>query len=1116
MSQKFKSELELQALNNATTDTDKFLVSDGGVVKYRTGAEMLSDLGVAPGVASNIQHQVKAGVAINKGQAVYVTSADGTNMIVGLASNASEATSSKTMGLLASTVSINGFANVIAEGLLAGLNTIGATAGDPVWLGTGGNLIYGLINKPYAPAHLVFIGIVTRVNSNNGEIFVKVQNGFELNEIHDVDLKTTTPINGDVLGFNGTLWVNKTIAGWLGYTPANASGTTNYVPKFTGTTSLGDSQIFDNGTNVGIGTTSPTQKLDVNGGNILVTSAAPYISLKTTQTGTPDWKLYNSYNVVGDFAIVGGTSVGNKFNIQPNGNIGIGTTTPGNLLTINGDTRIVTPQNSGLYAFDAATGGSFIWSITRSTSVNANDVNICALNGFAVRTGTSSRVNTGHQFYINTSGNVGIGTTSPVNSLQVSRDQTSDTAITVSNSGTVGATTTMSFVLQEAGTPQGWFRRYRDNSGLNEIGFSNDLAFSGNVTSTKTERMRITSAGNLGIGTSSPGYKTQIESSSSVVFLSKNTSSTSFNRSYFYNNSDVGIQIQTYGSAYPFGTLWPGGANSADITCNAANGLAIGTSTASAFVLGTNSAEKMRITSSGNVGIGTTSPATKLEVSGIASFTGSGGRSVVIEGQGAGRIDINGDGSAYAVGIKFNSSPGGTALSGIWNYGSGTSQQWLAIGGTAYNNAALYILPSGNVGIGTTSPTQKLDVVGNIKLPNSSQLMWRNAANNADIPVIQLTNTNQLNIGTTSSSVPSTIAIHTSATERLRITDTGNVGIGTSSPTKRLDVVSSTNDSFDAIVVRPLNQTQTLNIGWQGIATSLNFIVSTNGSEKMRVDTAGNVGIGTSSPSYKLQVNDTIATVTGFGNFTALQSAAGTGFRWTLNNDGTFRVQKTADGFFNISATPIMIDSSNRVGIGTTAPQRDLQVGAFSGSPEICIGSSTSGNGTLAFGDGASGNDPWRGYVQYNHSVDAMIFGTVNGEKVRITSAGYMGIGTTSPSYPLYVGTQVSNVSIYADYDIVAFSDQSVKENIRPIENVLERVIESRGVLYDRIDSGEKDNIGFIAQELEVAFPELVVTNEDGTKAVKYQNAVAVLFEAVKEQQKQIDEIKRILNGLTN
>jgi hypothetical protein len=92
---------------------------------------------------SRLQHQVKAGVAINKGQAVYVTSADGTNMIVGLASNASEATSSKTMGLLDATVSTNGFANVVTEGLLAGLDTSTAgSEGDPVWLGTGGNLIY--------------------------------------------------------------------------------------------------------------------------------------------------------------------------------------------------------------------------------------------------------------------------------------------------------------------------------------------------------------------------------------------------------------------------------------------------------------------------------------------------------------------------------------------------------------------------------------------------------------------------------------------------------------------------------------------------------------------------------------------------------------------------------------------------------------------------------------------------------------------------------------------------------------------------------------------------------------------------------------------------------------
>jgi hypothetical protein len=126
-----------------------------------------------------------------------------------------------------------------------------------------------------------------------------------------------------------------------------------------------------------------------------------------------------------------------------------------------------------------------------------------------------------------------------------------------------------------------------------------------------------------------------------------------------------------------------------------------------------------------------------------------------------------------------------------------------------------------------------------------------------------------------------------------------------------------------------------------------------------------------------------------------------------------------------------------------------------------------------------------------------------------------VGINQSSPSYPLHVNASVSGTSIYASADIVAYSDVSVKENIRLIENVIERIQQSRGVLYDRIDIDSKDNIGFIAQELEVAFPELIVTNEDGTKAVKYQNTVAVLFEAIKDQQKQIDELKQIVDGIT-
>jgi hypothetical protein len=188
----------------------------GGVVAGGTAGQLLAKLSATDyettwinNYTETVSHQVKAAVAINKGQPVYVSSANGTNMIVSLASNAAESTSSKTMGLLDATVATNGFANVVAEGLLSGLDTSTATAGDPVWLGVNGALIYGLAGKPVAPAHLVFVGIVTRAHANQGEIFVRPQNGFELDELHDVLIVSKT--NGDLLQYESAsgLWKNK-------------------------------------------------------------------------------------------------------------------------------------------------------------------------------------------------------------------------------------------------------------------------------------------------------------------------------------------------------------------------------------------------------------------------------------------------------------------------------------------------------------------------------------------------------------------------------------------------------------------------------------------------------------------------------------------------------------------------------------------------------------------------------------------------------------------------------------------------------------------------------------------------------------------------------------------
>lgn len=208
------SGLELQANKQNSLDVD------GTGVKYPTVDAVNNGItNVNTNAIDKIT--VKLSTAINKGQAVYVSSADGTNIIVSKASNTSESTSSKTIGLLETTGTTNAIVNAVTDGLLTGLNTSTATIGDPVWLGTNGDLIYGLTNKPYAPAHLVYIGIVTRVNTNNGEILVKVQNGFELKEIHDVAINGVT--DKQLLSYDNatSLWKNKSV------TTADISDSTN-------------------------------------------------------------------------------------------------------------------------------------------------------------------------------------------------------------------------------------------------------------------------------------------------------------------------------------------------------------------------------------------------------------------------------------------------------------------------------------------------------------------------------------------------------------------------------------------------------------------------------------------------------------------------------------------------------------------------------------------------------------------------------------------------------------------------------------------------------------------------------------------------------------------------
>jgi hypothetical protein len=104
--------------------------------------------------------------------------------------------------------------------------------------------------------------------------------------------------------------------------------------------------------------------------------------------------------------------------------------------------------------------------------------------------------------------------------------------------------------------------------------------------------------------------------------------------------------------------------------------------------------------------------------------------------------------------------------------------------------------------------------------------------------------------------------------------------------------------------------------------------------------------------------------------------------------------------------------------------------------------------------------------------------------------------------------------ALVASGDVTAFSDARVKENVETIPNALDKVKAMRGVGYNKIGA-DTQSVGVIAQELEEVVPQLVHTDEEGMKSVAYGNITAVLIEAIKEQQVQIEELKARLDGLT-
>lgn len=244
----------------------------GGIASVSIDTTALTGLS-----AETLQTRVKnsSGSTISKGQVVYVTGSDGTNALIGLATASTEAGSSKVLGIAASTMTNNAFGYVIENGQLSNIDTSSATAGSSVWLGnTLGSYVFD--SPPAEPSNSVYLGVVTKANVSTGEVLVKVQNGYELDELHDVSAEN--PSDLDIIQYksSSSMWTKASISN-AGI--AASTHTHEYISSVIGTSPLSVSTSSGTATisipSAGTATVGAVQLTDSISSTSITTAATP-------------------------------------------------------------------------------------------------------------------------------------------------------------------------------------------------------------------------------------------------------------------------------------------------------------------------------------------------------------------------------------------------------------------------------------------------------------------------------------------------------------------------------------------------------------------------------------------------------------------------------------------------------------------------------------------------------------------------------------------------------------------------------------------------------------------------------------------------------------------------
>lgn len=336
--------------------------------------------------------------------------------------------------------------------------------------------------------------------------------------------------------------------------------------------------------------------------------------------------------------------------------------------------------------------------------------------------------------------------------------------------------------------------------------------------------------------------------------------------------------------------------------------------------------------------------------------------------------------------------------------------------------------------------------------------------------------------------------------------DGKNVGIGTTNPGTKLYVSGGVTATKGYSI-----QDGSSTLGLDGSALRLYGggglkLTVYNGSKKVFVDglvvakTTGHVGVGTTMPDAPMHVHDGDSkgrairlTRKGYSdNFDMFISSGLTGkpgLRMKMNNKDIMFIQ-----------------SNGHVGIGKTNPHPAFNldvVGSINTNNEFVI-SGSSGHNRITNSQGTE----WIKWTATGGGGD-IIVATANTERMRVTNKGNVGIGTSKP------GSYMLNVAgpTYCSSGQWSGSDQRWKKNVAPLERPLDRVTRLKGVTFNWKTHKHPDKgfpagkqIGLIAQEVEKVVPEVVMADGEGYKAVSYEKLTPLLIEAIKAQQRTIEQ----------